>query len=67
MPDYQEMYLHLMRETEKAIRILIAAQRECEELYLRDGDLRRTSVEGGKTADTARAPETAAPGKRRRS
>lgn len=67
MPDYQEMYLHLMRETEKAIRILIAAQRECEELYLRDGDLRRTSAEGGKTVDTARAPETAAPGKRRRS
>ena len=24
MPDYQEMYLHLMRETEKAIRILVA-------------------------------------------
>ena len=34
MPDYQEMYLHLMRETEKAIRILEAAQLRCEELYL---------------------------------
>lgn len=34
MADYQAMYLHLMRETEKAIQILIAAQRECEELYL---------------------------------
>ena len=34
MPDYQEMYLHLMRETEKAIRILTEAQRACEELYL---------------------------------
>lgn len=31
---YKEMYLHLMRETEKAIRILIAAQQECEERYL---------------------------------
>ena len=34
MPDYKEMYLHMMRETEKAIRILIDAQRECENLYL---------------------------------
>ena len=32
--DYREMYLHLMRETEKAIRILTEAQRRCEELYL---------------------------------
>ena len=36
MPDYQEMYLHLMREMEKAIRILVQAQRDCEELYIRD-------------------------------
>ena len=34
MPDYKEMYLHLMRETEKAMRILIKAQQDCEELYL---------------------------------
>ena len=37
MADYREMYLHLMRETEKAIRILIEAQRACEELYIKDG------------------------------
>ena len=36
MPDYREMYLHLMRETEKAIRILVKAQQDCEELYLQD-------------------------------
>ena len=36
MPDYQEMYLHLMRETETAIRILEKAQQDCEELYLQD-------------------------------
>ena len=36
MPDYKEMYLTLMRETEKAIRTLTEAQRACEELYLRD-------------------------------
>jgi len=34
MPDYKEMYLHLMRETEKAIRILTKAQQVCEALYL---------------------------------
>ena len=26
MPDYKELYLHLMRETEKAVRILTEAQ-----------------------------------------
>lgn len=36
MPDYQELYLHLMRETEKAIRILVKAQQDCEELYLQE-------------------------------
>ena len=34
MPDYQEMYDSLMRATEKAIRILIEAQQECEAKYL---------------------------------
>lgn len=34
MPDYREMYLRLMRETEKAVNILIEAQKACEELYI---------------------------------
>lgn len=34
MPDYKEMYLTMMRETERAINILIDAQRQCEELYI---------------------------------
>lgn len=34
MPNYQEMYHTMVRASEKAIDILIAAQRECEELYL---------------------------------
>ena len=38
MPDYKEMYLTLMRETEKAVRILIEAQQKCEALYLRDDE-----------------------------
>ena len=35
MPDWKEMYLHLARETERAIRILTEAQQACEELNLR--------------------------------
>ena len=34
MPDYKEMYFKLFRATEKAMEILIAAQRECEEMYI---------------------------------
>ena len=36
MPDYKEMYLKMVRETEKAVQILIQAQRDCEELYIQD-------------------------------
>ena len=36
MPDYKEMYLKLFRAAEEAIDILIAAQRDCEEMYIRD-------------------------------
>lgn len=38
MADWKEMYLTMFRAAEKAIRILEEAQRECEELYMRDGD-----------------------------
>ena len=34
MPDYKEMYLKMVRALEKAIRILVEAQQECEELYI---------------------------------
>ena len=34
MPDYREMYIHLAQETEKAVRILIKAQQDCEEMYI---------------------------------
>lgn len=44
MPDYKEMYLTMVRETEKAVNlledavkalnVLIEAQRECEEMYI---------------------------------
>ena len=38
MPDYKEMYLIMARAAEKAQRILIEAQRQCEELYLSADD-----------------------------
>ena len=38
MPDYREMYLKMVRASEEAIRILIKAQQECEELYLSAGE-----------------------------
>ncbi len=34
MPDYKQMYIKMAQEAEKAIRILIAAQQDCENLYL---------------------------------
>ncbi|WP_312279731.1 hypothetical protein [Oscillibacter sp.] len=34
MPNYKEMYFQLFRETEKAIDILIEAQRKAEEQYI---------------------------------
>ena len=34
MTDYKEMYLIMARAAEKAQRILIEAQQQCEELYL---------------------------------
>lgn len=34
MPDYKEMYLKLFRASEEATNVLIAAQRECEEMYI---------------------------------
>lgn len=34
MPDCKELYLHMMRASEAAIRTLIAAQQDCEEAIL---------------------------------
>lgn len=38
MENYKEMYLKLFRTTEKAIKCLIDAQRECEEIYISAGE-----------------------------
>lgn len=34
MPDYQKLYLKMFNATEKAIEILVNAQKECEEMYI---------------------------------
>ena len=58
MPDYQEMYLHLMRETEKPIRILFKAQRDCEELSRREsGQALRVLPTSGGQAEKCPAAE----------
>lgn len=45
MPDYKEMYLTLIRASEEALDILIAAQRKCEEIYLAAGGEETTQAE----------------------
>ncbi|MGM9554435.1 MAG: hypothetical protein ACI3V2_09035 [Faecousia sp.] len=34
MADFKQMYFHIAHATEEAIRLLVQAQQECEELYL---------------------------------
>ena len=38
MADWTAMYLTMFRASEEAMRILETAQRECEEIYMRDGE-----------------------------
>ena len=38
MADYKQMYMKLMDATESAVDILIAAQRQCEEIYIETED-----------------------------
>ncbi len=45
MPDYKEMYIHLAQETEKAVRILIKAQQDCEEMYINSPEPELTILE----------------------
>lgn len=40
MPDYEKMYFRMFRAAQRAIDILIEAQRECEELYISDAQPR---------------------------
>jgi hypothetical protein len=38
MSDYKELYLQMMRASEKAIRILVEAQQDCEDQILQEAD-----------------------------
>lgn len=57
MADWKEMYLSLMRDTEKAIRILEKGQEKCEDMYLEGEDLLPSSEP--EDAPAANAPEDA--------
>lgn len=52
MPHYKEMYFHLFREVEKAVRILQQAQLDCEEIYI--------STSGGRSERQDQAAEAPA-------
>lgn len=43
MPNYKELYLEMMRASERALRELIHAQQLCEEMILQDADAPVTS------------------------
>ncbi len=34
MPDYKQMYLKLLDSVEKAINLLVDAQKSCEQIYI---------------------------------
>ena len=38
MPDYKELYLEMVRASERAIRELVRAQQFCEEMILKEAD-----------------------------
>ena len=46
--DYKTMYYTMMQASEKAIRILIEAQRQCEEIYLNQKEPSLTLLPMGK-------------------
>ena len=38
IPDYEKMYKQMVNAAEDAIKILIKAQRNCEEMYIEDAE-----------------------------
>lgn len=39
MSDYKELYLKMLRASEEAINLLIAAQQACEDLYINQPEM----------------------------
>jgi len=44
MMDYKKMYLKMLKASEQAVDILIAAQQECEELYISSPETELTVI-----------------------
>jgi len=44
MADYKELYLEMMRASERAIRVLIEAQQRCEEQIIAEADVPKLYV-----------------------
>lgn len=40
MPDYEKMYKQMVNAAEDALKILIEAQRNCEEIYISEAESR---------------------------
>lgn len=53
MPDYKKMYHTMFKTSEAAIELLIAAQQECEELYISAPETEITIIERPRDSDTA--------------
>ena len=53
MPDYKKMYHTMFKASEAAIELLIAAQRECEEMYISAPETEIVRLDTLKGSDTA--------------
>lgn len=53
MSDYEKMYHTLMKASEAAINLLIAAQQECEEMYISPPETKIVCLDTLKDSDTA--------------
>ena len=51
MPDYKAMYQKMLMASEAAINILVAAQQECEEMYIKSSEPRAATECGPKADD----------------
>lgn len=49
MPDYKELYLAMIRASESAIRTLVEAQRQCEDMILDEMEETETEQQTGRT------------------
>lgn len=61
MIDYQKLYFHLLRESERAIQTLIAAQQQCEQWYIDSEDTPLTALPSTETTPDTPSPRGASP------